>query len=75
MRNEGVTLDENGFRRDRMMKILCGIRDGDSIPAICIELADPGQRRYRVRGGFHRYYASVTAGFSHVPSNIVDRLE
>ena len=75
MRNEGVTLDENGFRHDRMMTILRGIRDGASIPAIYIEAANPGQRRYRLRGGFHRYYASITVGFSHMPSSIVDRLD
>jgi hypothetical protein len=73
MRAPGVTLDANGFCRDRMMKILVGIRQGDSLPPISVEQGDPGQRPYRLRHGFHRYYASAAAGFSHVPAEIVDR--
>jgi hypothetical protein len=73
-RNAGVTLDANGFGRDRMMKILLGIRQDDSIPPIQIEVADPGQRPYRLRAGFHRYYASLATGFLYVPTELVDRL-
>ena len=32
MRNPGVTLDANGFRHDRMLHILVGIRDNVSLP-------------------------------------------
>jgi hypothetical protein len=74
-RNLGVTLDQNGFGRDRMMKILLGIRDNNSIPPIDIERADPGQRQFRLRAGFHRYYASVATGFTHVPAQLVPRLD
>jgi hypothetical protein len=74
MRNASVTLDANGFGRDRMMNILTGIREDHCLPPIDVEKADPGQRPYRVRAGFHRYYASLAAGFSHVPAQIVDRL-
>jgi hypothetical protein len=70
----GYTLDANGFRRDRMLRILVGIRDNHSIPRIHVERADPGQRMYRVRCGVHRYHASLTLGFSHVPAEIVERL-
>ena len=75
MRNPGFALDANGFRRDRMLRILVGIRDGHSIPPICIEQADPGQRPYRVRCGVHRYHASLMLGFSHVPAVIVERID
>lgn len=74
MRNEGVTLDANGFNRDRMMRILMGIRVGDALPPIDVEASDPGQRPYRLRVGFHRFYASLTCRFSHIPVDIVPRL-
>ena len=68
-------LDANGFRRDRMVRILAGIRDNVSIPAIFIERGDTGQRSYRVRCGVHRYHASLTLRFSHVPAEVVERLD
>jgi hypothetical protein len=73
LRNSGVPLDANGFRHDRMVRLLTGIRDNVSLPAIFIERADPGQRPYRVREGVHRYHASLALGFSHVPAEIVPR--
>jgi hypothetical protein len=73
-RNEGVTLDANGFGRARMVRILEGIRDDEALPPIYVEPADPGQRRYRLRAGFHRFYASLSCGFSHIPVDIVERL-
>lgn len=75
LRNSGYPLDVNGFDHKRMVDILTGIRDSVSLPAIYIELADPGQRRYRVRAGVHRYHASLTLGFSHVAAEIVERID
>jgi ParB-like chromosome segregation protein Spo0J len=57
-----------------MVSILAGIRENVLLPSIEVELADPGQRRYRVRGGVHRYHASLMLGFLHVPAEIVERL-
>ena len=37
-RSEGVVLDENGFGKDRMMKILIGIREDHEIPPIFVEV-------------------------------------
>jgi hypothetical protein len=74
LRRSGYPLDANGFRHDRMVRLLIGIRDNVSLPAIYIEAADPGQRPYRVREGVHRYHASLALGFSHVPAEIVPRL-
>lgn len=68
-------LSANGFDHDRMVRLLSGVRDGVSLPAIYIEVADPGQRRYRVRAGVHRYHASLALGFSHVPAEIVERID
>jgi hypothetical protein len=74
-RKSGYSLDANGFRHDRMVQILTGIRDDVSLPAIHIERADSGQPPYRVREGVHRYHASRALGFSHVPAKIVERLD
>jgi hypothetical protein len=75
LRNSGYPLDANGFDHKRMVHILTGIRDGVSLPAIYIERANPGQRPYRVRGGVHRYHASLMLRFSHVPAEIVERID
>ncbi len=74
LRFAGHSLDANGFDHKRMVLILVGIKDNVALPPIYIELADPGQRKYRLRGGVHRYHASLTLGFSHVPAEIVERL-
>lgn len=73
LRSDGHPLDANGFDHKRMVSILVGIKDNVALPPIYIELADPGQRKYRLRGGVHRYHASLTLGFSHVPAEIVER--
>jgi hypothetical protein len=74
LRHSGYPLDANGFRHERMVSILVGIRDNVSLPPIEIELADPGQRKFRVRSGVHRYHASIRLGFTHIPADIVERL-
>jgi hypothetical protein len=75
LRRSGFPLDANGFNHDRMVRMLTGIRDNVSLPPICIEVANPGQRRYRVRCGVHRYHASLALRFSHVPAEIVERID
>ncbi len=75
LRKSGYPLDANGFRHGRMVRLLKGIRDNISLPAIYVERGDPGQRPYRVREGVHRYHASLALGFSHIPAEIVERLD
>jgi hypothetical protein len=75
MRNSGYPLDDNGFRHDRMVRLLIGIREDVSLPAVYLERADRAQRPYRVREGVHRYHASLTLGFSHLPAEIVARID
>ncbi|MEH2485759.1 hypothetical protein [Bradyrhizobium sp. AZCC 2230] len=72
-RNPGFALDENGFRRDRMLRVLVGIREDHSIPPIEIEDGD-APYAYRLRDGVHRFYASIACGFSHLPCDVVPRL-
>lgn len=68
-------LSLNGFDHDRMFRLLTGIRDDVALPHILIEVIEtpaPGGHSYRVRQGVHRYHASRTLGFSHVPAEIID---
>jgi hypothetical protein len=71
LRQSGYPLDANGFDHERMVRLLIGILDNISLPAIYIERAN-GPRRYRVRGGVHRYHASLALGFSDVPAEIIE---
>jgi hypothetical protein len=70
LRDPGVTLDANGFNRDRMMRILEGIRDDASMPPILVWETGRPPHRYVLRDGVHRYWASFAIGFTHVPCNI-----
>jgi hypothetical protein len=74
LRFDSCPLDANGFDHKRMVRLLVGIRDDVALPPIYIEIADPGQRKYRVRAGVHRYHASLALRFSHVPAEIVPRI-
>ncbi len=63
-RNVGVKY----FEKDRMTPILRGLIKGEVIPPIEVnEVNNLGQYRYRVHNGFHRFYASLAAGFECVP--------
>jgi hypothetical protein len=70
-RDAGVIFDANGFKRDRVMKILAGIKDDANIlPVKIVEGGPP----FRLYDGFHRFYASLAAGFSHIPAVVVASL-
>jgi len=66
-------MDFAGFDRERLVKILSGFVAGDSIPpvplfALVAREFQPTPFRYRIGNGFHRFYASVAAGFSSLPA-------
>ena len=66
-------LDFRGFGRDRMIRVLAGFVAGNEIEPVPVldlfrrDLSVAGPFRYRVRDGFHRFYASVAAGFKCLP--------
>ena len=65
-------LDWRGFSHVRLVSILRGIAAGIEIePVSLVELppsdVPPAPFRYRVRNGLHRFYASIAAGFDHLP--------
>jgi hypothetical protein len=61
-------LGHGGFDRNRMVDILRGIATGSVIPPVPVVERQQGPYRYRLANGTHRYYASVAAGFSHLPT-------
>lgn len=64
VRDEGL----RWFEERRMRSILTGFRDGACLPPI--EVFSPSGEsdfRFSVRNGFHRFYASVAVGFTHLP--------
>lgn len=66
-RNEGI----RWFDEDRMLRVLKGICSDDVLPPI--EVDEPqghSSHRYRLRDGFHRFYASIAAGFSCLPVSV-----
>ena len=71
-----VAKDWRGFDRSRFISVLKGIVTAAEIePVPLLELPvfefAPTTYRFRVRNGFHRFYASIVAGFESLPAEIV----
>jgi hypothetical protein len=67
--------DWHGFDHSRLVSVLDGIATGAEIePVPLFKLPDtdfpPAPYAYRVRNGFHRFYASIAAGFECLPAEI-----
>ena len=78
IRCTGVELDYYGFRRSRgfdggcggMVTVLRAIVAGTHLPPITVygNNKQAGEKpSFRVRDGYHRFYASTALGFSHIP--------
>jgi len=65
--------DWHGFNRVRLVSLLKAFVAGDDIEPVPLfkfpifEFA-PSPYRFRAIDGFHRFYGSVAAGFSHLPA-------
>jgi len=60
-----------GLREDRTISILRAFRSGIALPALQVHEEPPaGRRIFRVTDGYHRYYASVAAGFTRLPISV-----
>jgi hypothetical protein len=71
VRCPGVTLDTNGFSRDRFLTAARAIVSGrpwPPIPICSFEERTVEGYRYCVVDGYHRFYASIAAGYSHIPA-------
>ncbi|MGB5084273.1 MAG: hypothetical protein WBO09_06615 [Methylocystis silviterrae] len=76
-RSVGCPKDFGGFERERLVAVLRGIAGGDEIPPVQLRALKPLNDwhrlpfPYQVYDGFHRFYASVAAGFEFLPASIV----
>jgi len=60
----------NGLNRERMISVLQALHQDMALPPVQVReiTADGGEaRQFEVYDGFHRFYASVAVGFSHLP--------
>lgn len=73
VRNLTHPLDFRGFDRARLVNLLAGMRDGVELPPVRLARVDgpdfpPARFHFRVIDGFHRYHASLAAGFAQLPA-------
>jgi hypothetical protein len=71
-RNPDGVRDWNGFDRSRMIRVLGWMATGaeiEPVPVVALPPADDPAApfAYCVCNGFHRFYASVAAGFEMLP--------
>ena len=77
IRNPDVRPGWRGFDRPRLISVLQAIASGVELPPVPLEVIANGHEfppapfTYRVRDGFHRFYASIAAGFTHLPAEYV----
>ena len=61
--------DEKIPARDRVLKILRGLRLGESVPPIVVKDSDPASGfAFELADGTHRLHLSIAAGFTHIPA-------
>ncbi len=58
--------------KKRLADILRGFRTNDQMPPIWISKNRSGHYSYKIQHGVHRFYASIAAGFSHIPAIVVE---
>jgi hypothetical protein len=64
MRNGGVP----PFKKYKLVPVLFAFRSPEcALPPIEVFSASEGPYRFKVRNGYHRYYASIAAGFTKLP--------
>jgi hypothetical protein len=66
-----VPLDANGFRRAKILPVLEMIRDDCPCAEPVYVARQAGEWPYFLRDGVHRYYASRTLGFTHLPAEVI----
>jgi hypothetical protein len=69
-----VVHDLGGFCRNRMVGVLVEIATVQAIYPVDMENINSGAFRYGLRHGFHRYCASIAAGFTHIPARMLSPL-
>jgi hypothetical protein len=68
-----VPKDWSGFDKERLVNVLRGIAMGADLPPVPLAVLPagddltPAPYTYRVRDGFHRFFASIAAGYVSLP--------
>jgi|SRR6516164_2105926 hypothetical protein len=67
--------DARGFERTRLVSVLSAIAKAaeiEPVPLLKLPAVDfpPAPYAYRVRNGYHRFFASIAAGFECLPAVI-----
>jgi hypothetical protein len=75
-RNPWVPLDWRGFSEERFVAVLArmlGDQVLDPVPAFALPRPErpPYPYEYRTADGYHRFFASIAAGFTHLPCNVL----
>lgn len=69
-RDNGMAMFPDG---DRVINLLNGMRNGDSIPPIMLwSKKKMNSESYMIRDGMHRFYLSIALGFTEIPALIDD---
>ncbi len=68
-----IAIDANGFRRIKMIPVLERIRNDVPFTEPIYVARKAGDPPYFLRDGVHRFYASLTLGFTHVPTEVIDQ--
>lgn len=60
------------FRKYKLVPVLLAFQSPECAlpPVELLQLDDRGPKRYALQNGFHRFYASVAAGYSKIPAVI-----
>jgi hypothetical protein len=58
-----------------LLRILTGFKSGQPLPPVHAREAIPGPYRYTLYNGAHRFYASLAAGFTHIPVVVSPRIK
>lgn len=61
--------------RERLLRIFSGIKDNQPLPPIHTLEAPPGPYGLNLYNGLHRLFASVAAGFTHIPVVVSPRFK
>ena len=62
------SVDEGISAAERVIRILRGFVAGTPIPPVELVRTLNGPHPYKLTAGFHRFYCSIAAGFTHVPA-------
>lgn len=75
LQSERPALDFRGFRQEALVRILAWMAEDSEIPAVVLRKSVRSSSfNFELHGGFHRFHASVAAGFGFIPAKFYEDL-